>query len=216
MKKNFKKLSSLALAFLLVFSLSVSALAAGVSADQAKQVALKNAGYSSSQVSRLYAELDYDDGVKFYDVSFVVANADGSYYEFDYDVRASDGKILEKDVEKEYAKSQVKAQSAAQPEAKAQQAAVKGKEVDEAQAKKAALAYFGLNENDVRFLEVRKEYEDGVQVYSLEFCKPYSEKFSCDVVVANGAVRDVEREAVRGLADKFELFLELFFASLFG
>ena len=47
MKKNLKKLSSLALAFALVFSLSVSAFAADVSADKAKEIALAKAGVAA-------------------------------------------------------------------------------------------------------------------------------------------------------------------------
>ena len=99
MKKNFKKLSSLALAFLLVFSLSFSAFAADISADKAKSIALKDAGYSSSAVSGLVAKSDYDDGVKHYDVSFFVNKVDGSVLEYEYEIRVSDGKILDKDVD---------------------------------------------------------------------------------------------------------------------
>ena len=81
MKKNLKKLSSLALAFALVFSLSVSAFAADVSADKAKEVALAKAGVAAEDVLNLRAKLDYDDGLKFYDVRFLVPQAVGSYLE---------------------------------------------------------------------------------------------------------------------------------------
>ncbi len=211
MKKNFKKLSSLALAFLLVFSLSVSALAADLSAEDAKNVALKDAGYQKSQVSALYAELEYDDGVKYYEVSFNVAQADGSYLEYDYDVRVSDGKVLEKSVERERGNA-----SSAQNVKPAQASSSDKNDVGQAQAKKAALAHFGVNAADVKFVKVSREYDDGVLVYELEFCKPYSEKFSCDVVASSGKVRDAEKEAVRGLGDKLELFFGVFFYSLFN
>ena len=204
MKKNFKKLSSLVLAFVLVFSLSVSAFAADISADKAKSIALKNAGYSKSEVSRLVAKSDYDDGVKYYDVSFIVENADGSYYEYDYDVRVSDGKIIDKEVEKENGKSAKLSSSK------------KSGDIGEQAAKKAALKHFGVKAEDVKFLEVRKEKDDGYQVYELEFCKPYSVKYSCEVAAADGSVRDAEKEAVRGLGEKLELFFEVFFSNLFN
>lgn len=214
MKKNFKKLSSLALAFLLVFSLSAQAFAADLSAEQAKNVALKDAGYKQSQVSALYAGLEYDDGLKYYDVSFRVAQSDGSYFEYDYDVRVSDGKILEKDVERERGYgSSAQAQQSAKP-AQVQAKAAENKNVDEAQAKKAALAHFGVKEADVKFVKASREYDDGVLVYEFEFCKPYSVKYSCDVVASSGKVRDAEQEAVRGLGDKLELFFGVLFYNL--
>lgn len=213
MKKNLKKLSSLALALLLVFSLSVQAFAADVSADKAKSIALKDAGYSQSKVSGLYAELDRDDGVKYYDVSFYVKQSDGSYLEYDYEVRVSDGKILEKEVDREKAPSQ---KAASQKSSSQKAPADNSKDVGESKAKQAALDHFGLKSADVKFFEVRKDYDDGVKVYELEFCKPYSVKYSCEVVASSGKVRDAEKEQVRGFGDKIELFFEVLFWNLFN
>lgn len=208
MKKNFRKLLSSALALLLVFSLSVPALAADISADKAKSIALSNAGYKQSQVSGLYAELDYDDGVKYYDVSFYVKNSDGSYSEYDYDVRVSDGKILSKDVDREGAKPA--SNSSSKP------ASGNNADIGVEAAKNAALRHFGVKAADVKFFNVKKDYDDGRAVYDVEFCKPYSVKYSCDVVASSGAVRDAEQEAVRGFGDKLELFFEVFFWNIFN
>ena len=217
MKKNLKKLSSLALAFALVFSLSASALAADLSADQAKAVALQKAGVAAEDVLNLRAQLDYDDGLKFYDVSFLVPQADGSYLEYEVEVGAANGKVYDYDVERE-GRANVKAEQP-KAEAKAAPAAVKAesnKDVGLAEAKKAALAHFGVNEADVKFYEARKDYDDGVQVYEFGFAKGYEVKYSCEVVAANGLVRDAEREAVRGFGDKVELFFEVLFFALFN
>ncbi|MBE6785608.1 MAG: hypothetical protein E7538_05150 [Ruminococcaceae bacterium] len=82
-------------------------------------------------------------------------------------------------------------------------------------AKAIAVDYFDVKQSEVKFLEVRKDYDDGREVYELEFCKPYSVKYSCEVVVSSGRVVDAEKEAVRGLGDKIELFFEVLFSSLF-
>ena len=201
MKKNFKKLSSLALAFLLVFSLSLSAFAADISAEKAKSIALKDAGYSASEVSRLNVKSDYDNGVKYYDVSFIVNKADGSYLEYDYDVRISDGKILEKDVDVEKGKASASSDK---------------KDIGEAAAKKVALAYFGVKESEVKFYSISKEKDDGAVVYDFEFCKPYSVKYSCEVFASNGKVADAEREKVKGFDEKLELFFEVLFWNIFN
>lgn len=215
MKKNLKKLSSLALAFLLVSSLSVPAFAADVSAQQAKSAALKDAGYAQSKVLGLYAELDRDDGVKHYDVSFYVKQSDGSFLEYDYEVRASDGKILQKEVEREGSKPSAQKPAAQKPAAD-KPAVSNSKDVGESKAKQAALAHFGLKAEDVKFFEARKDNDDGVKVYEFEFCKPYSVKYSCEVVASSGKVRDAEKESVRGIGDKIELFLDVLFWNLFN
>ena len=213
MKKNLKKLSSLALAFALVFSLSVSAFAADVSADKAKEVALAKAGVAAEDVLNLRAKLDYDDGLKFYDVSFLVPQADGSYLEYEVEVGAANGKVYDYDVERE-GRAKVKAEPKAEAKPKAEVKVDNSKDVGLAEAKKAALAHFGVSEAEVKFYEARKDYDDGVQVYEFGFAKGYEVKYSCEVVAANGLVRDAEREAVRGFGDKVELFFEVLLHAL--
>lgn len=208
MKKNFKKLSSLVLVLALVFSLSISAFAADISADKAKEIALGKAGYAASEVLNLRVEVDYENGAKRYDVSFLVSQADGSYLDYDYEIGAADGKVYKFDVEKEG-----KANASSKP---ANNNAVKGGDIGLEAARKAAVAYFGLNEKDVKFLEARSDYDDGVLVYEFEFAKGYEVKYSCDVVAANGLVKDAEKEEVRGFIEKVELFFEILFSQLFG
>lgn len=208
MKKNLKKLSSLSLVLALVFSLSVSAFAADISADRAKEIALGKAGVAAEDVLNLRAKLDYDDGLKLYEVSFLVPQADGSYLEYDYDIGAANGKVYDYDVDRE-GRANVKAE----PKAEVKNV-VNGGDIGLAEAKKAALAHFGVKESEVKFYEARREYDDGVLVYDLAFAKGYDVKYSCEVVAANGFVKDAEKEAVRGF-DVIELFFEILFFSLF-
>ncbi len=203
MKKNLKKLSSLALAFVLVLSLSLTALAADITSGRAQEIALADAGFSASEVSYLTVKTDYENGKKVFDVSFVAFNADGSFTEYDYEVRAADGRITEKDVDIERGKSnQVPINST--------------NDIGAEQAKRIALGHFGVNAEDVKFLQVQKDYDDGRSVYEIEFCEPYSVRYSCEVSCANGLVRDAEKENVRGLGDKIELFFEVLIAAILG
>lgn len=73
-----------------------------------------------------------------------------------------------------------------------------------------------MKAEEVKFLEVRKDYDDGRSVYEIEFCKPYSERYSCEVSSSNGLVKDAERETVRGLFDKIELFFEVLILAIVG
>ena len=57
--------------------------------DAALQAACKHAGVSASQITRLENELDYDDGVACYEISF---HYNGM--EYDYEIQATNGQVL--------------------------------------------------------------------------------------------------------------------------
>lgn len=198
MKKNFKKLSSLALSLLLIFSLSLSAFAADVSAEQAKAIALADAGYKQADVAYIRAGVDYDNGVKEYDVEFLVKNAD-AYLEYDYEVRAADGKILSKDRDVE----------------KINASAVGSGDIGKDAAVEAAYAAFGFSAAEVKLIKAQKDRDDGVVVYEVEYAKGYDCKYSVEVLAASGKVIDKERDVSRNFFDKVELFFEVLFAQLF-
>lgn len=67
-----------------------------LSREEAIAVALAHAGLSESQVTRLKAEFDYDDGRPEYDVEF---KYDG--WEYEYEIHAESGKILSYDKERD-------------------------------------------------------------------------------------------------------------------
>ena len=62
--------------------------------DAALETALKDAGVSESDATRLKVSEDREDGKKIYEIRFDVAEK-----EYDYEIQASDGKILQADVE---------------------------------------------------------------------------------------------------------------------
>ncbi|MDO4793134.1 MAG: M56 family metallopeptidase [Filifactor alocis] len=66
----------------------------GISLEKAKEIALKNAGLNSSNVSFVKAKLDSDDGRKVYDIEFYSNNV-----EYDYEIDATSGAILDKDTD---------------------------------------------------------------------------------------------------------------------
>ncbi|MBQ7005102.1 MAG: hypothetical protein IJN68_01575 [Clostridia bacterium] len=218
MKKNLKKLFASVLSLALVFLLSLSAFAADVGDAEAKSIALKDAGYAQADVLWLSAYPDYDDGVKHYDVEFYVENADGSFFEYSYEVSA-DGRIREKDVEREGYRVPSGGQSVSKPANQAASQvspAAADADVGLEAAKKAAVAYFGLNYSEVEFIKAVRERDDGRYVYDIEFCKDYDAKYSCDVLAADGRVIDADKDVSRDIFDKLELFFELLFARLFS
>lgn len=65
-----------------------------ISKSEAKSIALKRAGVSSSSISNYRIELDSDDGVKVYEVSFRVGRV-----EYDVEINAKTGKVRDFDKE---------------------------------------------------------------------------------------------------------------------
>ena len=65
-----------------------------ISKSEAKSIALKRAGVSSSNIKNYRIELDSDDGVKVYEVSFRVGNV-----EYDVEINAKTGKVRDFDKE---------------------------------------------------------------------------------------------------------------------
>lgn len=61
----------------------------GISVDQAKQIAMQNAGLRASDVVFTKSCLDMDDGGEEYDIDFLVGMK-----EYNYDIDASTGAIV--------------------------------------------------------------------------------------------------------------------------
>lgn len=64
--------------------------------EEARNIALKHAGFTADQVRDLEVELDKDDGTPHYDVDF---EKDG--YDYSYEIHAASGKILKSEKERD-------------------------------------------------------------------------------------------------------------------
>lgn len=65
-----------------------------ISEEEARSIALKDAGVSEQDISGIRIKLEKDDGIQQYEVDFYAGDR-----EYDYDIDASTGKILSKDME---------------------------------------------------------------------------------------------------------------------
>lgn len=150
-----------------------------VTLAQAKSIALKYVGLSSSDVRFTKAETDYDDGVKEYDIEFVSGN-----YEYEFEVRASDGKILS------YDRETTKGQTTT---AAATTSSTKYIGVDK--AKSIALSDSGVSASNASFVKAKLEKEDGVYVYEIEFYSGNME-YEYEINAKTGKIldRSAERE----------------------
>ena len=72
----------------------ISAYAVWNQKDEAKKIAYEDAGISESDVERVHVLKDRDDGRLVYEIGFVEAD-----YQYNYEIAASNGKILDKEIE---------------------------------------------------------------------------------------------------------------------
>lgn len=144
-----------------------------ISEDEARAIALENAGLAEADVQFVSVRLDYDDGRAEYDVEFV-RSADGALEEYDYEIDALNGTILSMDRDAEHAPSA--------------QAAAGGEDIGEEAARLAALTHAGLTQDDaVNFAFTKLEQDDGRRKYEVEFYLGDTE-YDYDIDASSGEV----------------------------
>lgn len=148
--------------------------AAGIGEDEAKRIALEDAGVQEADTAYMNVRLDYDDGVQVYDVEFYVA---GTYTEYDYEISAADGAILSMDFDAEGYTPQQSGSAAK----------------TEAEIRSIALAKVpGATEKDIRLSldrdDGRLSYEGRIVYEGMEY------EFEIDAY--SGAIREWDAESV--------------------
>ena len=121
-----------------------------ISVEAAKQKALADAGVNAEDAVFLKAYYESDDLVPHYDVKF---EANG--YEYEYEVKASDGAVLEKDVDKE--------------RRPVNNAPASDDYISADKAKSLAYEHAGVKAADVKFSKAELDRDDLIVHYDVEF-----------------------------------------------
>ena len=159
--------------------------------DKGVNVALQDAGFKAENVSNLSAHYDTEDGTSVYEVSFT---ANG--FEYEYIIKASNGKILEadRDAVKVSAPKDTKTKQPAKSETTSSGDGISLKE-----AKNIALKHAGISSSEATFVKAKKDYEDGIQVYEIEFYSGNTE-YDYELRVSNGEIisydKDIENYSI--------------------
>ena len=122
-----------------------------ISIEKAKEIALDNAGVKQADAVLKKAYYDSDDLVAHFDIKFV---ADG--FEYEYEIKADNGAILEKDIEKE---------SVRQPVSQAPAKEFISKE----KAKEIAIAHAKIDSANAKFVKAELDTDDLIVHYEVEF-----------------------------------------------
>lgn len=186
MKKIFAALTAgammLTLAAASMTAFAAPAKGAFIGEAKAKQIALKHAGLKEKEVSFVRVALGKDDGRYKYDVEFYKANV-----EYDYELDAKTGKILE--VDKDIENFVVPGKKPANPAAPVKPAnpglitLEKGKAI--------ALKHAGLQASQVQFTKAKLEKDDGRQIYDIEFRAGYAE-YDYEIDAKTGKILDFD------------------------
>ncbi len=122
-----------------------------ISVDDAKAVALKSAGIKIEDAIFEKASFDSDDYVPHYDIEFY-----SNGYEYDYEISATDGKVLENSKEKEHNHN-------------APIATPEGNYISKDEAKSKAFAHAKINAANVKALEIELDADEVIPHYDVEF-----------------------------------------------
>ena len=188
-----------------------------ITEEQARNFAYIDAEADPAEVRFSSAEFKWEDGMYVFDVGF---RTDSAFYE--YEIRASDGTILESSMERIRSEGEPGTGTDGEPEEgnketgeadeKQMKPGTKSKIVDETEnkaesnpgrkyvtvdeAKAIALSFSGLTEEDVTFSEAKFETEDGRDIYSIEFYSGDREyEYDIDAVTGDLIESSVEPQA---------------------
>ena len=157
-----------------------SASGSQISKADAKKKALSDANVKAGDATFTKIENGDEDGVPVYEIEFETASE-----EFDYDIAKAGGKILN-------ASRKVKVPACVAAQEKSNGTNKSGKTGREA-AIDAALAHAGLSVNEVSGLRCEKDYDDGREIYDVEFRKGGYE-YSYDIDAHTYSVLDWDKD----------------------
>ncbi len=192
--------AAIALGGIGVYAAGQLAKAAAITEEDAYRFALADAGVNAENAALLHAEYEIESGTPVYDVEFV---ADG--VEYDYDIKAEDGTVLKKEADP------VRSSDRTVPEAPADPAASEPIPADvpvsetpaveqtvqvitEEEAVAAALEKAGKAKDEVVFTEIRRDHDDGREVYDIEFTVPGEMEYDYEIDAVTGEIREQSTE----------------------
>ncbi len=157
--------------------------ASSIGEARAREVALQHAGLSSSQVSFLQTKLDWENGRQVYEVEFYSGNK-----EYDYEIDAASGAIVSYDFDIEnYTIPSTSTPSTPSTSTSNSSTGLIG----EAKAREIALNHAGLTASQVSFVQTKLDWENGRQVYEVEFYSGNKE-YDYEIDAASGAIRSYD------------------------
>ena len=135
-----------------------------ITMEQAQEIALKHAKLTSDQVSFIKTDTELENGIEVYNIEFSYENK-----EYDYKINSSNGEIIEYDSDiEDYDITQQQTTKENKSSTPNNQNSNNSKITVE-KAKEISLKHANLKDNQVVFDKTEMDYDNGVQVYDIEF-----------------------------------------------
>lgn len=167
--------------------------AARITEDEAREIALNDAGVSLDQVTFTKTSLDDDSGVPIYEVDFYDDDT-----QYDYEINAQTGVVREKEV---VVHQKTRKNTASKTETQETTEAVETKNLDVIgveKAQAAALKAAGLKEKEVTFTKTSLETDDGRMIYEIDFTVS-GKKYEYDVDAYSGKILESDIDVVKSV-----------------
>lgn len=170
-----------------------------IGAEKARTIALESVGVSPEKAVFTKAEIDEDDGTPAYEIEFYTG-----VNEYEFEINALTGDILEKKSEAIYADNALSPSSAQASENTEQTAASQLSDQDALpsgptnyigidKAKSIALNQAGVSPSSAMFTKAHLDSDDGTQIYEIEFVTQDME-YDCEIHAYTGEVLECGTE----------------------
>lgn len=143
-----------------------------ITLNEAKNIALKNAGVQSNSATFTKTKLDMDDGIQVYDIEFYT-----STHKYDYEINAKTGAIYTKELEMIGIINNSNNNT--------------NSYIGIDRAKSIALNHSGVSSAEATFKKAQLDREDGMMVYEIEFYKG-SIEYEYEINAITGEIRDFD------------------------
>ena len=158
--------------------------------EEAFQTAVKDAGVAETEIVAYQYGVGYDDGNVILEASFLIPNK----MKYEYDVALATKAITDRDQEIWEAEDDMEYKNLLTPPADLAAAPAAPQDTGALDYKAIALKDAGFSEADVRMIKCEKDFDDGIEIYEVEFFGPNGMKYEYDLRASDGAILEKDAE----------------------
>ena len=162
-------------------AMTMTVFAEPITMEEAESIAMEDAGIQAEEAQSVWTETDYEDGWTIYNVEFIT----GENEAYDYEIDAENGMLLNISYENK---------NAAAFSSDSEMA------VSLEQAKEIAAAHAKRSLEEVTFVKLNTEQDEGRLLHELEFCTADLLEYEYDVDARTGEIISWEYDAKKSIS----------------